>query len=80
MKIKFIKDIGDYKAGDVADLEHLQAKAYMECKKATLFIGETPKNDLENMSYKELRKLCKSKGLPAVGSKETMISLLTDKK
>ncbi|MFA6711919.1 MAG: SAP domain-containing protein [Candidatus Caldatribacteriota bacterium] len=80
MKIKFIKDIGDYKAGDVADLEHLQAKAYMECKKATLFIGEVPENNIANMPYKELRKLCKSKGLPAVGSKETMISLLTDKK
>lgn len=79
MKIKFIKDIGSYKAGDVADLEHLQAKAYMECKKAKLFIGDTVKNNFEDMPYKELRKLCKSKGLPAVGSKESMILSLTDK-
>jgi len=79
MKIKFIKDIGSYKAGDVADLEHLQAKAYMECMKAKLFVGETKENNFENMTYKELRKLCKSKGLPAVGSKESMILSLTDK-
>lgn len=79
MKIKFIKDIGSYRAGDIADLEHLQAKAYIECRKAKLFIGETIENNFENMSYKELRKLCKSKGLPAVGSKESLILSLTDK-
>jgi hypothetical protein len=81
MKIIFIKDIGKYKAGDIVDLEHLQAKAYMECMKARLYIGnETPKQyNYNNMSYKELRNLCKSKGLPAVGSKESMILSLTDK-
>ncbi|MFA5398206.1 MAG: hypothetical protein WC346_19500 [Methanogenium sp.] len=76
MKVKFIKDIGNYKAGNVVELELLQAKAYMECKKAVLYKGETPKNNIEDLPYKELRKLCKINKLPAVGTRESMILAL----
>jgi trehalose-6-phosphatase len=76
MKVKFIKDIGNYKAGDVVDLELLQAKAYIECRKAVLYKGETPKKNIADLPYKELRNLCKLNKIPAVGTRESMILAL----
>lgn len=81
MKIVFIKDVGSYKVGDVLlDCEHLQAKAFIEFGKAKLYIA-TPSKPIINfasMSYKELRKMCKSKNIPAVGSRDSLIKSLTD--
>ena len=83
MKIEFLKNINEYKVGDVVDFEYLQAKAYIEMKKAKMYIYQEikilDKNILADKTYKELRNICKSKGLPAVGSKESLILSLIDK-
>ncbi|OFW61768.1 MAG: hypothetical protein A2Z35_05925 [Actinobacteria bacterium RBG_19FT_COMBO_36_27] len=76
MKVKFLKK-GIYRGtqypkDSIVEMANMDMKAFIDCKVVELYRREKKVKAIEEMGYKELRVLCKEKGLPAVGSKEEL--------
>jgi len=83
MKVKFLKKGvyrgSQYPKDSIVEMSNLDVKAFLDCKVVEMYKKEKKVKPIEEMSYKELRVLCKGKGLPAVGSKEELILSLKEK-
>lgn len=67
-----------YKPGDFIEMERSYVRSYLNLK--VIRISTSPKKiNLDNLTYKELQKLCKKHDLAAVGKREDLIISLTDK-
>jgi hypothetical protein len=83
MKVKFLKT-GAYRGtkypkDSIVEMSQLDVKAFLDCKVVERYKKEKKVKPIEEMGYKELRVLCKEKGLPAVGSKEELMLSLKEK-
>jgi hypothetical protein len=71
-----------YKKDSTIDISELDIKAYIDCKVVKRIcpvkknINHVKSIQFENMSYKDLQKICKAKNLMAVGKKAELINLL----
>lgn len=83
MKVKFLKSGvyrgNQYPKDSIVEMSSLDVKAFLDCKVVEIYKKEKKVKPIEEMGYKELRILCKEKGLPAVGSKEELILSLREK-
>lgn len=85
MKVLFLKDGiyrgKNYKKNSVIEMSEIDVKAYLECRVVKFYIPVKKKSikDFSKMSYRDLQDLCKSKNIPAIGSKEKLISSLNGK-
>lgn len=86
MKVKFLKN-GCYRGiyyqkDSTIDMSELDVKSYIDCRvvKIAIPVNEKHQNSIkfENMSYRDLQKLCKEKGIIALGKKEELIKLLKE--
>lgn len=87
MKVQFLKN-GCYRGiyyqkDSTIDMSELDVKSYIDCRvvKIAIPVKEKHQNSIkfENMAYRDLQKLCKEKGIIAVGKKEDLIELLNSK-
>lgn len=69
----------NYIKGDIIKMSTLDIKVYIECGIVKIcHVPETQKKiDYTKLSYNQLRKACKNKNIPAIGTKETMITNLS---
>lgn len=71
-----------YKKDETIKMSQLDLKSYIDCKvvKIAIPVKEKHQNSIkfENMAYRDLQKLCKEKGIIAVGKKEELIKLLKE--
>lgn len=80
MKVEFLKN-GiyrgiPYKKGNIINMSEIDVKAFIDCKMVELYKPPAKNKDINSMSYKDLQKYCKKKGLPAVGSKAELLKAL----
>ena len=85
MKVQFLKNgyyrNKKYAVGDIIEMSPIDVNAYLDCRVVKLTVIAPTKNktekDYNNMTYKEICRICKNKGIKAVGKKKDLISLLT---
>jgi len=90
MKLLFLKDRLKYKKGNTYEVSDNQLiRAFIEFNVAKICFNqnqnqpltkeESPLNsNLDNLTYKELRLLCKKKNLRAVGKRDDLITSLNE--
>lgn len=86
MRVIFLKDSyyrnKKYFTGQFAEMSEIDIKAYIDCKTVKLMnsvkkgLKKPVKANYENMSYRDLQRICKRKNITAVGKKEELISFL----
>jgi len=79
VKVRFLKKKyynGKYhEIGDIVLMEKKDVKAYLEVFAIEYYI-ESSKKKLEEMTYNEIRNLCKKNNIAAVGKREDLINSL----
>jgi hypothetical protein len=82
MKVKFLKERfyrnKKYKKNDTIDMSEIDVKAYLECHIVEIATKNKTSKPLEALSYRNLQRKCKAKGIPAVGTKQDLVVSLTE--